>query len=376
MITRFQFEDLSTGWKLEEASFDRFNLLVGLSGAGKTKILEAIAQASFSATEPSGPIPNCRWKLTASRSGFSYTWNAHTGDALHDSKDSDGDHAFFRSESIAIDGKTVAQRNDNKLIFQTSVLPVLSTPQSLISLFQKEPLLNHLYETLKSISISAGNAEEEFLDDQVSSSWEENPPGLDLKNLKLEDLRRAEGLPLSLRIVLLQRYFPSEFKRVHDAYTQIFPSVEAIGFAKEARKGKKQTRVYIALKERGVPHLIEPDAMSSGMFSTLLYLFELALAPHGSILLLDELENSLGYNCIDPVSEALLGDRPDIQFIITSHHPYILNRIPRKHWKLVHREGSAVTIRSASEIPELDTRSAQDSYSLLLRYYDRLREAG
>lgn len=40
-IKRFEYEALRTGWKLERTEFDAFNLLVGNSGVGKTKILRA-----------------------------------------------------------------------------------------------------------------------------------------------------------------------------------------------------------------------------------------------------------------------------------------------------------------------------------------------
>ena len=45
-ITSFSFTDLKTSWTLEETSFDAFNLLVGVSGAGKTKIVEALKRVA------------------------------------------------------------------------------------------------------------------------------------------------------------------------------------------------------------------------------------------------------------------------------------------------------------------------------------------
>ncbi len=40
-ILTFEFQDGATGWTLEPMSLDSFNLLVGLSGAGKTRIVRA-----------------------------------------------------------------------------------------------------------------------------------------------------------------------------------------------------------------------------------------------------------------------------------------------------------------------------------------------
>lgn len=41
-IQRFEFRDLSSGWTLEPMDFSALNLLIGLSGSGKTSILRAL----------------------------------------------------------------------------------------------------------------------------------------------------------------------------------------------------------------------------------------------------------------------------------------------------------------------------------------------
>jgi AAA15 family ATPase/GTPase len=62
------------------------------------------------------------------------------------------------------------------------------------------------------------------------------------------------------------------------------------------------------------------------MFKTLMYIAEIYLSPEGAVVLIDEFENSLGSNCIDAVTD-ILTERQDLQFIITSHHPYIIKLI-------------------------------------------------
>src|ERR1700752_110542 len=42
LLKSLSFEDKRTGWKLEDLRLDRFNLLVGASGVGKTRILRAL----------------------------------------------------------------------------------------------------------------------------------------------------------------------------------------------------------------------------------------------------------------------------------------------------------------------------------------------
>ena len=102
------------------------------------------------------------------------------------------------------------------------------------------------------------------------------------------------------------------------------------------------------------------------MRRTLVHLLELALSPPGTVLLIDEYENSMGVNCLPAVTEQILERAGDLQFIITSHHPYVINNVDKKHWMVVRRRGSVVEVVPASAIPSLDTRSSQDAFIQLM----------
>ncbi len=67
------------------------------------------------------------------------------------------------------------------------------------------------------------------------------------------------------------------------------------------------------------------------------------------------------------LSTALGSDHPGaLQFILTSHHPYVINKIPIETWKIVQRAGSTVTLRSARDIPALMGRSRHDAFIRLI----------
>jgi len=106
--------------------------------------------------------------------------------------------------------------------------------------------------------------------------------------------------------------------------------------------------------------------ISSGMMKTLLHLFEIALAPKGSVIMIDDFENSMGQNCLPQLTDYILRYSNDIQFILTSHHPYVINNIPTKWWKIVTRKGSEVTVKDADSIPALQTASKLDKFTLLM----------
>jgi len=74
----------------------------------------------------------------------------------------------------------------------------------------------------------------------------------------------------------------------------------------------------------------------------LMHIAELYLCADGTVILIDEFENSLGINCIDEVTRSIVSSRRSLQFIITSHHPYIINNINFKNWKLITRKAGVV----------------------------------
>ena len=84
------------------------------------------------------------------------------------------------------------------------------------------------------------------------------------------------------------------------------------------------------------------------MLRTLIHIAELYLSSNGSVILIDEFENSLGVNCIDILTDDLIHENKSIQFIATSHHPYIINNIPYEYWKIVSRKGGKISVRNAA----------------------------
>lgn len=69
-----------------------------------------------------------------------------------------------------------------------------------------------------------------------------------------------------------------------------------------------------------------------------------------SLVLIDEFENGLGVNCIDTLCELMLSERNDLQLIITSHHPKIINAIDKEKWKIIERDGSVIRNRISQEL--------------------------
>ncbi|HET6386857.1 MAG TPA: AAA family ATPase, partial [Armatimonadota bacterium] len=192
----------------------------------------------------------------------------------------------------------------------------------------------------------------------------------------LQALREANHMPVVVKAFILQQRFPEEFQRIRDEYCDIFPAVKDVKVASlndldpAATTGDEpgffRERLAVGVRERGVDEWITGSRLSTGMFRVLVHLWELALAPPGTVIVIDEFENSLGVNCLPALTDRLQQRSRDLQFIITSHHPYIINNIPSSFWRIVTRRGSKVTVLGADAIPGLKDVSAQDKFIRLL----------
>ena len=81
------------------------------------------------------------------------------------------------------------------------------------------------------------------------------------------------------------------------------------------------------IKEKEITNWISVNDISSGMQKIFLLILDLFLMKDSGILLIDEYENSLGINAINFLPDLIYTISEKCQFIITSHHPYIINTV-------------------------------------------------
>lgn len=358
MIRRFAFEDLKTGWKLAPVEFSERNLLVGLSGVGKSRILDALSMVSFASLGGNA----CRWELELELQGSRAIWRVETGPGP-----SPEEPTAIRRESLDWDSERVLDYDPSGGTLRGSErIPAMNVNTTLLATFRaSDTRFEMVSDCVGSFRRIASSTRREY---GSEPQWHGRHD--------LDGLRARRG-GLRAKAHRMRAEFPGDFLRVVQRYSDIFPDVEEVrvGFHPLGEPNPLSLWQF-EVRERGVAGWMGESDLSSGMLRTLVHLFDLELLPSHSVLLVDEVETSLGMNCVAAVSDALWNQRArdDIQVIATSHHPYILNTIPRMDWKVVTREGSLVTVTPASEIPELATRSAQDSFTLLQRYYDRAQD--
>jgi predicted ATPase len=368
-ITSFSFTDLKTSWTLEETSFDAFNLLVGVSGAGKTKIVEALKRVC-AATLRSGAAPaDCVWALAFEHKNVAYRWEAQTGTSDAESPGAGKSPLpSFLMERVTVDQKPLIDRTEEHFSYGEKLLPKLKSSETAILLLEEEPSLLAIRAAFRSVMFSEAvrPEEAELSDDQIYG-----PRGQPAKNLDL--LRSALAVGNSALYgglvtysgYVLQETLPDDWQNLQSTYRAIFPGVTKIGVDR-VRLPEGRSKFVLRIREEGYDGWIPQERISSGMVRTLAHLIEMTVAPPGSVIVIDEFENSLGINCMPPLVDFLLERAPDFQYILTSHHPYIINNLPTDTWKLVMRKGSVVRVVSARDIPALRGASHHQAFTRLI----------
>jgi predicted ATPase len=353
-INKITYYDHELEWQFEPIYFSDLNLLVGISGVGKTQILTSIINLQKIAR--GGSLNGVEWHIDFSSNNYEYKWNGEFEtkelDAfILDDKESEKDKYRINREHLSVDGKVIIERNNHEIIFNGNKLPKLSPFESAIKILSEEENITPVKDGFNKVIYSEQSRGENsfFVDEMIYSSIVNNKLAAK-KYSSLEEIQES-NLPIQIKLALVYNYHPETFKEIKQRFIDIFDQIEDIKM--EPDKDEDLPKIiadypFINIKEKGVNNWITQQRISSGMFRTLMHISELYLSTEGTVILIDEFETSLGVNCIDILSDLLLENRK-LQFIITSHHPYIINKIGMEHWKIVTRRGGIVTARDAKD---------------------------
>jgi ABC-type Na+ transport system ATPase subunit NatA len=359
-IEKLSYHNHVTGWQLAPVEFGSVNLLVGVSGVGKTRILEVILSLKeiiFGIDWEKQFLNGVEWNITfytAPDQKYRWSGKSNVVNNYDYTIDEFGERTYSSSgvlpqlevEEIYLNGTCLAHRKDGIIEFESKVMPKLSPSESLIKIFQAEEKILPIMNGFRLVVVSQT---------QNPERWTNSSIHYKIDNLSLSDIRKTNNTLVD-RLGLLQINAQEIFNRIKSDFVEIFPQVDNFRILTEHTRfewSEKVSPVFsLELKEIGVDRWITQSNLSMGMLKTLAHITEIYLLTEGSILLIDEFENSLGVNCIDVVTE-LLNERKDIQFIFTSHHPYIINKIPMQHWKIITRKGSLVIATNATDYEEL-----------------------
>lgn len=367
-IHEFSYRDNATSWELEPVVFEDLNLLVGVSGVGKTMTLKAITSLiDISDGESANGVEwtitftdevdrECVWKGKFSNFGLERELRNYFTRVIKDD-DEAPELPTLLYEEIVVDGKEIARRNESDIVFKSQPTLKLSPNESIVKLLKEEADIAPIHKSFTRIVWSRdfrGGRIVEF--DKLLEKYK-----------SLEEIQDA-NLDTFLKLALLKEHEPRIFEEIKDIFINIFPHVEDIKIDTISQCDLPLQIAefpFFQVKEKNVERWFYPWELANGMLKTLSVVSDLYLLPLRSVVLIDEFENSLGVNCIDAVGDFLSQNR-DIQLIVTSHHPYIINTINMDYWKILTRRGGVVRVRRAEDFERLAKKSLHDNFTRLL----------
>ncbi len=343
-----KFRDL----KINRIDFKDLNLLVGISGAGKTQIIKSILDIKNIAQGKS--INGFEWKIEFSTvEDNTFLWEgAFCTENIEDQDlnvlPSDSEQNYnIEYEKVYKNNVQIIERSNSKIIFNDIETVKLPSEESIISLLKEEKDISDIFVAFTKILYSdhsgSNSSAIRIYPNKVYDACESLS--------SLEDVKHS-NIPVYVKLHYFFTKKSSVFETIKQRLIEVFPQIEDLKFVALRDSDNIFNKVpFIQIKETGVQKWISQNQISSGMFRTLMQIAEIYLSARGTVILIDEFENSLGINCIDELTEDLLeNNSAEMQFIVTSHHPYIINNISPEYWKIVTRKAGQINTQDASEL--------------------------
>ncbi len=366
-ISSFKYHDeKQPGWNFAAVELYAINLFVGETGSGKTRLLNTIFDIGVFVSQGSvfkGGI----WEISFEGEKANYIWK------FEGHKNIEGNGVVISEELTEIQKDNgnqtiIIQRDKDSFVFNNTLLPKLASGTCSIFLLKEEDLISPIYQVFSRIMRRS------FTDEaiKVPLAYASVPAELEeeLGKKKSLDLMTKYQLPVSLKLFFLKKYFNPLYVEICSFYKSIFPVIEHCEILDASILDKHLPltgRVPVfTIKEKHVKSPIPLQELSAGMQKVLLIMTDIIALPPNSLYLIDEYENSLGINAIDFLPSFLADHGLDKQFVITTHHPYLINNMPIDNWQVFHRKGSNVTIKNGSEYVERFGQSKQKAFVQLI----------
>ena len=361
-----EFENLRTGLKIERVVFnDDITLLVGLSGVGKTQILNAIEYSLKLAVNKNLRLEPYNTTLCFQIGEEVYVWSYriqqdHTED-IFESKEI---KYFFAYEKLQnIKGDILMQRTSDTIqVTGYDKVPTPKKDESLLVQYSEDafvkPIISEmlkLYPIEIEMDVRGAIAQESFnmFKAKIKESFKEN---------EKQPFEKFSHLPVPLKIYITKKYYPQMYAQIFSAVKELFMEINSIDIVEDPDR-----EIYMVAIDVYGKRLLQHE-ISNGMLKTIYYIVELITMSKNSLVLIDEFENGLGVNWIDVLAGLLWGERIDLRFVISSHRPKIINQISNKKWKIIERDIATVKNFTAEEYGIM--HSQHDAYFNLINRWE------
>jgi AAA15 family ATPase/GTPase len=373
-INALYFKNGFLNWEVEEIEFGQINLLVGLSGSGKTQILNAIWFLRGIAL--GGGMNNVEWKINFTINGSKYEWYGVLGSL---NRGTEGYHITKEHlqvlETNGKGKKSIRRKQDGSIEI---IVDELSIKETVPKRLAGNGLLFQMYkDELDFVGEAAKGFKKMVLRDHTQSQadiysnfyktrfrYRYSPK---YASMTLEELKNS-NIPTSEKLIIAEKNNFEVIKDITNEFKSIFPEVFELNIVEISNPTIDEGHVEYQIKAVGSHKWIPHRNISSGMLRTLNYLIESYLSDDDTLFLIDEFENSLGHNCLPRLAEDIVIKSGFRQFIITTHHPDIINEFEFDDWIIITRNKGQIFNKKATELPF--SRSLNEPYLALINHFD------
>lgn len=334
-----EFENIASGLKIERVNFNQdVTLLVGLSGVGKTQILNAVEYSLGLANDKDMILHPYRVGMGILIGEDCYEWHYEINKISEDELIIDEERKYeFSYEKLVRNGEIILERRKEQVsILGYGKVPQPKRDESLILQYSEDDNfevlisgIRKLYSVEIELAVRGGIRSESF--SRLKSKVDDM-----IRNDRNVEFKAFSHLPVAMKLYIAKRYYKKLYIKIFEAVKELFIEIEDIDVVEDSIREMYLVSIKVYGKK-----LLQHD-ISNGMLKTIYYIVELFTMSEDSLVLIDEFENGLGVNCIDVLSELMLSQRNDLQFIITSHHPKIINAIDECKWRIIDRDGCVV----------------------------------
>ncbi|WP_303841055.1 AAA family ATPase [Selenomonas ruminantium] len=377
-INWIEYESKTSGQKINHVEFNRLNLLVGASAAGKTSILRVISKFIMAISLGHSIKEQCKFKICFSVADRrfdvpalkDYLWEIETKEEDVLSAEDTSACPILREKLQELSsGNIIIDRQEAKIyIAGYENIPQISKTQSTIFIFRENNPFNIIVDDMRS-SLTLYNQNSAFY--SVSHKMLEQ-----LKRIIQDANDNGQPLrwhyvtqskfPVSLFIYIVKNTNRSKFDAFLEDLQDIFPEIEDVHLNQYSSDNGDY---YLSIKQKG--HMILQPDISSGVMRTIYILACIHFCEPSSVIMFDELENSLGVNCLDEMVERIIqkSAKKQMQFLLTSHHPYIINQLPTNSWLVISQKDGIIDSKKASDLGL--GKMKQDNFFDLINYLKR-----